>query len=492
MRISIITLLSFVLPGFTIAQTNPAQHQSIGGGFGLYFLILMASLAGLLAALYFQHKNVKSISLLLEKENDKNRQLKPAFEEQQIALTKKTDEITLLDNKLTEAKSENESIEKRSLAANNFLAAMSQKMREPLNVILSHSNDLIVEVGKEYMVERLRKMQYAANDLLVYINDVLKFSEIEAGKLCLDEYEFEPAVLFENIFADFEKVILEKDLVLNYQQSPKVPEKLLGNGVQLRQVVSCLLGVAVEHARQGAIRVAISPDKLFTRDTVLKITINYSDTGTGLQLFESLSRSAQMPEREDIASGSKGLPVIKRLIELQNGSLEVELRAEDSAIITIYLPYKIPGGFGRASKEEARHSLIGKKVLVVEDNKINQLVVANALRSNGAAVVTTDNGMEAVEAFGAHTFDLVLMDIQMPVMDGYQATAAMRRHKDLKKRDVPIIALTASAVLTEKEKANLFGMNDRLGKPFSLEELMEKISATLDLYTNVLHEKSLD
>ncbi|TAK48707.1 MAG: hypothetical protein EPO28_01165, partial [Saprospiraceae bacterium] len=94
MRISIITLLSFVLPGFTIAQTNPAKQQSIDGGFEFYFLILIASLAGLLATLYFQHKKVKRISLLLEKENDKNRQLKLAFEEQQIALTKKTDEIT--------------------------------------------------------------------------------------------------------------------------------------------------------------------------------------------------------------------------------------------------------------------------------------------------------------------------------------------------------------------------------------------------------------
>lgn len=331
-------------------------------------------------------------------------------------------------------------------------------------------------------------MQFAANDLLVYINDVLKFSNIEAGKLSLDEYEFKPETLFEDVFNDFEEVISKKDLVLNYQQSPKVPEKLMGNGAQLRQIVSCLLGVASEHARQGAIRVAISPDKVFARDTVLKITINYSDSGTGLQLFESLSQNSQMSDSEGDMSGTKGLPVIKRLIELQNGRLEVELRAEDSTIITVYLPFKIPGGIACSTKEESRHSLLGKKVLVVEDNKINQLVVANSLRSNGAVVVTTNNGQEALDAFDLEQFDIVLMDIQMPLMDGYQATAGMRRHKDLKKRDVPIIALTASAVLTEKEKANLFGMNDRLGKPFALEELMEKICATLEISAGVLHE----
>jgi CheY-like chemotaxis protein len=484
----IATLLSLALPGFILAQANPAQQQNFAGGFGFYLIILIASLLVLLAALYYQHEKGKKLSRILEEENDKNRQLESALEEEQHAMAHKTEEVEQLNKKLSDAQAENEGIEKRTLAANNFLATMSQKMRAPLNVIITLSHALIDEIEEEGIVERLRKMQYSTNDLLVYINDVLKFSKIEAGKLCLDEYEFQPAVLFEDVFADFEKVISEKDLVLNYQQSPKVPEKLLGNGVQLRQVVSCLLAVAAEHAQRGAIRVAISPDQLFTRDAVLKITINYSDSGTGLQLFESLSRKAQMQVSQEDSSGSNDLPVIKRLIELQNGSLEVELRAEDSTIITVYLPFKIPGGVVSATREGVRHSLADKKVLVVEDNKINQLVVANALRSNGAEVVTSDNGKEALEAFDDQYFDLVLMDIQMPVMDGYQATAAMRRHKDVRKRDVPIIALTASAVLTEKEKANLFGMNDRLGKPFALEELIEKICATLELHANVFHE----
>ena len=124
----------------------------------------------------------------------------------------------------------------------------------------------------------------------------------------------------------------------------------------------------------------------------------------------------------------------------------------------------------------------GHRILVVEDNKINQIVVAKMLTKIGMQVVTANNGLEALTEIKAQNFDLILMDIQMPKMDGYRATSEIRKMSDPMKRDVPIIALTASAFLTEKEKAKLFGMNDHVGKPFSPEDLMEKIKMCLSIY----------
>ena len=138
-----------------------------------------------------------------------------------------------------------------------------------------------------------------------------------------------------------------------------------------------------------------------------------------------------------------------------------------------------------ATQAKSFQHLEGNRILLVEDNKINQLVVAKLLRKLNIDVVTADDGLEALEAINKMYFDLVLMDIQMPKMDGYRATAEIRKNTDPRKRDVPIIALTASAFLTEKEKAKLFGMNDHVGKPFGQEDLLEKISDCLDVHKKV-------
>jgi CheY-like chemotaxis protein len=143
------------------------------------------------------------------------------------------------------------------------------------------------------------------------------------------------------------------------------------------------------------------------------------------------------------------------------------------------LPYHIPElSLTEANQkdEDLFANFIGKKVLVVEDNKINQLVVAKMLTNLGVNITTADNGIEALEEIKTNIFDLILMDIQMPLMDGYKTTAEIRNLPELEKSEVPIIALTASAFLSEKEKAKLFGMDDHLGKPFSPDELIAKIT----------------
>jgi CheY-like chemotaxis protein len=200
-----------------------------------------------------------------------------------------------------------------------------------------------------------------------------------------------------------------------------------------------------------------------------------------------LKQLFQAPPEKDVYESYEGrylsLAITKKLIELQNGKFDIRCR-DGGVVYSVSLKFKVVKAKQKAAQKppEPNYShLTGKRILVVEDNKINQLVVAKLLKKLNVEVTTADNGEEALKAFEQENFDLVLMDIQMPVMDGYRATKEIRRLPDEWKRDVPIIALTASAFLTEKEKAQLFGMNDHVGKPFSPDELLEKVSACLEM-----------
>jgi CheY-like chemotaxis protein len=222
--------------------------------------------------------------------------------------------------------------------------------------------------------------------------------------------------------------------------------------------------------------------------------ITVQDTGDGIDpgqlydIFNKFSENSDENMFDGYANTGLGLAITKRLIDLQNGKIEVESAAGHGTKFTVLLPYKIiktserkaNSSFGDDSRKH--EDLAGNRILLVEDNKINQLVVANMLKKLGIEVVTADNGLEALDEFAKQYFDLVLMDIQMPKMDGYRTTAEIRKSSDPRKREVPIIALTASAFLTAKEKAKLFGMNDHVGKPFGPEDLLEKISSCLAVY----------
>ena len=457
------------------------------------FLLALVGLGVMLVIVLFNsyRRKQKDNKLLLTKNEEIYKQ-KSEIDAKNVQLEEKNDSLDELNQKLVKEMAERESIEQSSFARDRFLATMSHEMRTPMNIIIGLTHLLLNEKPRKDQIEHLRTLQFSANNLVVFINDILDFSKIEAGKLTLDNIEFNPKQTFDEISQRYQHQAKEKGLILNCKYDDKIPDQLFGDSARLNQILTNLTTNAIKFTENGEVELDMMMYELNSNEATLLITIQ--DTGEGIdperlyEMFHKFSENTEEDIFEGYATSGLGLAITKRLVDLQNGKIEVESAPGHGTKFTVLLPYKIikksvGGKEGGGTEGEKSHvQLAGNKILLVEDNKINQLVVANMLKKLGIEVVTADNGLEALDEFAKQYFDLVLMDIQMPKMDGYRTTAEIRKSSDPRKREVPIIALTASAFLTAKEKAKLFGMNDHVGKPFGPEDLLEKISNCLTVY----------
>jgi len=401
------------------------------------FLFALLGLGALLMIVLFTsyRRKQKDNKLLVTKNEEINRQ-KEEIDQKNVMMTEKNASLDLLNQKLVQEMAERESIEQSSFARDRFLATMSHEMRTPMNIIIGLTHLLLEEGPRPDQVEHLRTMQFSANNLVVFINDVLDFSKIEAGKLTLESRVFNPLDTFEDTKERFLLPAKDKNLTLNYAYDSKLPKHLMGDPIRLNQILTNLLSNAVKYTDEGSIDVDVQLKELNGKDMTMLITIE--DTGSGIDQEKMDSMFKQFSNNSgDIFEGYSGLglTITKRLVDLQNGKIEVETNPGEGTKFTVYLPYKISDeNAAPKSKKNAEKSfdhLSGNKILVVEDNKINQLVVAKMLRKLGIEVVTADNGLEALDAFQTSYFDLVLMDIQMPKMDGYRATAEIRKQNYL-------------------------------------------------------------
>ena len=452
-----------------------------------YALLGILALAGMfLFSLYRSFQVKKRDNELLQAKNAEIQRNREEIETRNRELAETNERLDGLNRKLVEEIAEREALEKSSFARDRFLATMSHEMRTPINIIIGLTHLLIEENPRPDQIDHLRTLQFSANNLVVFINDVLDFSKIEAGKLSLDNREFNPRRTFSEIEQRFEAVTAENGMELHCEFDKSIPEQLLGDPARLNQILTNLLNLSVQESAQSSVHLNCQLYRLDQKEAVLALRV--TDDGSGLppeRLNALLQRYSQNPGDvfEGYGSNDLGLAITKRLVELQNGSLKHRDRKGEGLDFTAILPFKLPSDRGHRRPVDRSSidysALEGKRVLLVEDNKINQLVVAKMLRKIGMVVTTADDGIPALEAVNRQHFDLILMDIQMPDMDGYRATAEIRKHTDPDKRDTPIIALTASAFLTEREKARLFGMNDHVGKPFGPEELLEKIEQCL-------------
>jgi CheY-like chemotaxis protein len=328
--------------------------------------------------------------------------------------------------------------------------------------------------------------------LLVLINDILGFSNIEAGKLTLAHQDFEMQDILKQVKEDIKPKI---NVAFDAQLDNSLPEQLKGDAVRFVQILNYLTRGLQRQLDNGVVRLMVSRKELIDNELTVQIDLLATGKLTKNDMLETILTSDDCRDLlKELSIKDMELLTAKRLIELQNGTIQFIEQAE-SQQITLFLPFKLVDPITIESSDTEGVSiwannnfLEGKHILIVEDNKINQMLVANMLKKRDVKVSTANDGLEALDALALANFDLILMDIQMPRMDGYRAVAEIRRLKNPIKSDVPIIALTASAYINEKEKAQLFGMTDHIGKPFSPDELMDKIIRVL-MAANAIHDK---
>jgi PAS domain S-box-containing protein len=379
---------------------------------------------------------------------------------------------------VTQRKKDADELLRAQKAKEQFLANISHEIRTPINGIAGMANLLSQNPDTSQRDAYLQAIISATNNLKVIINDILDLASIDSGKIKLEKIGFNLNDLLATLVQTFQVQALEKKIGLTYQLSqPKVV--LIGDPVRLNQILINLLSNALKFTQQGSIQISAQIEKADARHALLKIDV--SDTGIGIakdklkRIFESFSQADASVTRKYGGTGL-GLTIVKQLVKLQRGTIKVVSEEGKGSVFSATLPYLIgkPQDItelsARATEDQSqKESLSQLKILLVEDNEINQLYASTILRSWKCETTVAENGVVALERLKSTVFDVILMDIQMPVMDGFETTLAIR--KGNVQSAIPIIALTANATQNHIERCIELGMNDFLSKPFAPEDL---------------------
>jgi signal transduction histidine kinase/DNA-binding response OmpR family regulator len=366
------------------------------------------------------------------------------------------------------------------LIKENFLANMSHEIRTPLNSILGFTNLLKRRKIDADAGEFVGSIQKAGENLLAIINDILDLSKIEAGMMRIVHSPFSVRGLIDSIETLFNERIKEKGLTFSNRIAADVPDTLIGDATRLTQILVNLIGNALKFSEHGRIRVEVYNKKI--TDKTIKLGIRVADDGIGIQKDKLTSIFERFNQAEDSITRSYGgtglgLSIVKDLVVLQLGEIEVASEPGKGTEFNFYIPYTIadeqiagyPNEEAAGSTARVDHDL---NILVVDDNVMNQSLMKHLLTQWGAGFDVVSNGEEAINKLKSETYNVVLMDIQMPKMDGYTATYHIRNDLNL---DVPIIAMTAHAMAGEREKCMSHGMNEYIAKPVNDDDLFKLI-----------------
>jgi signal transduction histidine kinase/CheY-like chemotaxis protein len=359
-----------------------------------------------------------------------------------------------------------------------FLANMSHEIRTPLNSIIGFTRLLAKQPLNADSREFVEAIGASGESLLTLINDILDLSKIEAGMMRVDERPFSVRELFHSVETLFQHKVHEKGLTLGVAVEADVPEVLSGDPTRLTQIMVNLISNAAKFTEEGGISVLVSAKKV---EDLVQLWVEVADTGIGISrdqlalIFERFQQAEGSATRKYAGTGL-GLSIVKELIELQQGSIAVDSQPGNGSRFRFFIPYKTVSSAPAALQPGAGVVLPrmdGTWILVADDNRMNQRLMEHLLSGAGISFDIVDDGRKAVDRLRGRRYDLVLMDIQMPVLDGYMASRMIR--EDLGSA-VPIVAMTAHAMRGEREKCLESGMNEYLSKPIDAEELFRVIA----------------
>ncbi|MDB4925951.1 MAG: luxQ 1 [Mucilaginibacter sp.] len=408
--------------------------------------------------------------------------LAKAFNDMTATLEHKIQELKDVEDSLTREKERAEASEK---VKQLFLANVSHEIRTPMNAILGFARLLEESVTDKGLQEYIQIIIKSGDDLLVILNDILDFSRIETGKILFERNPFSLRGTIDSIVTMMEAKAHSKNLELVTVIDSNIPEIIIGDSVRLSQILLNLISNAIKFSDKGDINVSMAGVDENENNIIIEFIVK--DDGIGIskekqsKIFESFEQATTSTIRRFGGTGL-GLSIAKQLVEMQDGEIFVKSEPNHGAEFHFRLPFlknRI-----KQKKEDVKNktdetllpaqSGKGIHVLVVEDNPINQMLIVKVLKKREFEIDVAGNGVIALSKYKKNYYDIILMDLQMPKMDGYETTHNIRKLKGDKK-DIPILAMTAHAIKGEKERCIEIGMNDYIPKPFNVNELFEKI-----------------
>ncbi len=390
------------------------------------------------------------------------------------------DRINLLQRERLRVEGEKVQAEQSKQVKEAFLAAVSHEIRTPMNAITGFARMLETAGLLPEHQEYARHIRVSADNLLAIVNDVLDLSKIDAGKLHFERAEIDLEDLVRLLFQTISFGVKDKGLRATYHIDPRIPAGLLGDPVRLNQILLNLLGNAVKFTHQGEVSLAVR----LLREDIQVVTLQFrvSDTGIGIPadklatIFESYSQASKQTTRLYGGTGL-GLTITKQLVELQGGTIAVESQVGAGTVFTVILPLTRNPSPARAQSPATIScpALLSafQSVLLVDDNALNQIVARHTLQywRPGLAVHAVGSGAECLESLREGAYDLVLLDLQMPDLDGFETARRIRTELPAPLNAVPVVALSAGDTAQDRLRAQQVGMNDYLVKPFRAADL---------------------
>jgi PAS domain S-box-containing protein len=383
----------------------------------------------------------------------------------------------ILDNLILARQKAEEAAQSKQL----FMSTMSHEIRTPLNEVIGITNLLLQGNPRDDQMDYIKTLKFSGNHLLTLVNDVLDYNKMESGKIVFEQTQFDLSEFLEEIMRSYSFRSKAKNLRFDIKKESDLPKTVIGDQIRLNQILSNLLSNALKFTTNGSITVTVKELNRTGNKCSMEFTV--SDTGIGIPkdkhslIFDSFTQASPDTTRHFGGTGL-GLSICKKLIELQGGTISLESEPGVGSNFRFIIPLGVLEKGGQkqiADVPESYTGLEGKKILIAEDNKINFYVANKFLVSWGITVTHAGDGLLALELLEKEDFDLVLMDLHMPVMDGIEATRIIRKSEDPRIKNIPIVALTAAIMSESHDKIEDLNINDYVLKPFKPHDLFERI-----------------